>query len=482
MNKLKFRAHILWLVFFTFCVVVSSFPISLRSYSLIEKAWASESLDSKILVSSFVGGKKNDVGRGIAVDVNGNVYSSLLVCSAKYCDTQVNKFDPIRKKYLYKRILHGSKTDDPLAMTVDNFGNAYIVGSTNSVDFPVINAYQPIYGGGQKDAFITKLDQNGNLLFSTFLGGTGTDEIVDVTLDDKGNIYLTGSTNSSNFPTRNPFQAIFAGGPYDGFLTTFNDAGSILIYSTYLGGEDSDVSTGVALDTTGHIYLTGNTFSHEFPTQNPYQANLKGDEDAFITKFSPSASSLIFSTYFGGSDYDATYKIITDNEGNAYVSGTAYSLDLPLVNPIQGRAGNSVLNPDIFISEISADGQMLVFSTYFGGLDDDAGSHIALDSKNNIYVTGNTNAVDFPLLNPTQSSFGGYIDGIILKISSAKELVFSTYVGGSSWDDTFDMVVRPNLIITIGQTQSPDFPLVKPFDSKFEGNSEGHLIMVTLEN
>ena len=191
-------------------------------------------------------------------------------------------------------------------IAVDASGNAYLTGSTSATNFPAANSLQRTYGGGPFDAFVVKLNADGTaLIYSTYLGGSGIDQGHGIALDTAGNAYVTGVTTSSNFPTLNPLQAVFGGGPNDRFVAKLDAAGS-LVYSTYLGGSGPDGSTapvlafktGIAVDATGDVYLSDSTGSSDFPTTpGAFQRNFGGAQDAFVAKLNAAGSALIYSTY-----------------------------------------------------------------------------------------------------------------------------------------------------------------------------------------
>ena len=217
-------------------------------------------------------------------------------------------------------------------IAVDTSGNAYVTGYTCSSDFPTTaGAFQTTFGGGLTDAFVTELNPTGSgLVYSTYLGGSGYDDGFGIAVDASGNAYVTGFTDSTDFPTTaGAFQTTF-GGFGDAFVTELNPTGSGLVYSTYLGGSDDDEGYGIAVDTSGNAYVTGYTHSSDFPTTaGAFQTTYGGDRDAFVTKLNPTGSGLVYSTYLGGSDCDFGVGIAVDTSGNAYVTGITFSSDFP---------------------------------------------------------------------------------------------------------------------------------------------------------
>jgi len=236
----------------------------------------------------------------------------------------------------------------------------------------------------------------------------------------------------------------------------------VLSYATYLGGSDVDQGTGIAVDGSGYVYVTGDTFSSNFPTVNPEQATFAGGTqygDAFITKLTPDGSSIVYSTYLGGSADEDVWKIAVDSAGEAVVAVYTASTDFPLANAAQATYGGGPY--DGFVSKLSADGSALVYSTYLGGSGDDEGYGVALDGAGNAYVTGLTSSPDFPTTaNAAQGFFGGYYDAFVTELSSTGALVYSTYLGGSSDDDGYAIAVdgAGNAYVA-GATASANFPV-----------------------
>ena len=241
---------------------------------------------------------------------------------------------------MYSTYLGGTESDYGNAIAVDSSGNAYIAGTTNSNNFPTKNAYQDTFGGGLYDGFITKLNATGDtLLYSTYLGGYGYDIVSGIAVDTSGNAYITGNTDSNNFPTKNAYQDTFGGGLYDGFITKLNATGDTLLYSTYLGGTESDAGNAIAVDSSGNAYITGSTGSNNFPTKNAYQDTFGGFDDAFITKLNATGDTLLYSTYLGGYDFDNASGIAIDTSGNAYITGSTGSNNFPTKNAYQDTSG-----------------------------------------------------------------------------------------------------------------------------------------------
>src|SRR5207245_2786973 len=303
--------------------------------------------------------------------------------------------------------------------------------------FPTANAIQPT-NRGSTDVFVTKINPGGSaLVYSSYLGGSHEDNGSGIALDLAGNTYVTGTTNSADFPTKNAIQATFGNGDggayvYDAFVAEINAAGSALVYSTYLGGTGDDHGAGIAVDSVGQAYATGWTTSTDFPTKNAIQLTNHGIVDVFLTKFSANGSALVYSTYLGGSDYDYGTGVALDSAGNAYLTGLTRSLDFPLANAFQSEIGGIT---NAFVTKINPQGSALAYSTYLGGSLQDYGQGIAVDTAGKAYVVGITSSTNFPTVNAVQPALGGGNDAFVTKINpQGSALVYSTYLGGSRDD------------------------------------------------
>jgi hypothetical protein len=250
-----------------------------------------------------------------------------IITAANRVGFAVADYDASRPLYIdpliYSTYLGGSGDEYGTGIAVDSAGNAYVIGTTTLTNFPTMNPLQPNFGGGAYDLFVAKLNSSGSaLVYSTYLGGSGSDAAFGIAVDSAGNSYLTGWTYSTDFPTMNPLQPVYGGGLFDAFVTEINASGSALVYSTYLGGSGDDIGFGIVVDNTGSAYVTGETSSTDFPTANPLQPSLAGESDAFVAKIGPVGSSLVYSTYLGGSGGAQGSGIAVDSAGAVYVTGS----------------------------------------------------------------------------------------------------------------------------------------------------------------
>ena len=375
-----------------------------------------------------------------------------------YDASQSLVIDPVLS---YSTYLGGNSDDYGCGIAVDGSGNAYVTVWTLSSNFPTTTgAYQTSLGGGW-DAFVTKLNASGTaLVYSTYLGGNGNDWGYDIAVDGSGNAYVTGYTDSSNFPTTTGAYQTSLGGGWDAFVTKLNASGTALVYSTYLGGNGNDWGYGIAVDGSGNAYVTGMTGSSNFPTTTgAYQTSLASTGNAFVTKLNASGTALVYSTYLGGNNGTYGNGIAVDGSGNVYVTGLTRSSNFPTTTgAYQTSLGgyNSA-----FVTKLNASGTALVYSTYLGGNPYDEGDGIAVDGSGDAYVTGMTESSDFPTTTGAyQTSLGGGENAFVTKLNaSGTALVYSTYLGGNSDDWGYGIAVdgSGNAYVT-GYTESSNFP------------------------
>jgi hypothetical protein len=314
-----------------------------------------------LVYSTYLGGSVYDAGTGIAVDNVGNAYVAGMTGSTDFPtanalqpvalgqgDGFVAKINASGSAFVYSTYLTGTGFDYASGVVADSSGNAYVIGATESTDFPTVNPLQPYHGG--RDAFVSKINASGSaFVYSTFLGGSGEEDTGAIALDSGRNVYVVGSTTSSDFPTTNPIQATNGGG-WDVFVAKIDARGNALLYSTYLGGSGNDraytpeigggTGAGIGVDPVGSVYVTGSTESSDFPVHNAIQSTFGGDSDAFIAGINAGGDALIYSTYFGGLGAESGAGLAVDSRGSVYVAGTTGS-SVPITPAAADRSNGS---------------------------------------------------------------------------------------------------------------------------------------------
>lgn len=389
-----------------------------------------------LVYATYLGGNASDVAGDIAVDSAGAAYVSALTHSSNFptvhplqaekageSDIVVVKLSADGSQLIYSTYLGGKSHDYSAAIAVDLAGAAYVAGTTESFDFPLVNCLQQHPSGAIQNAFVAKISTDGTaLLYSTYLGGTEGDSATDIAVDSFGAAYVVGSTESADFPSVHPLAAF--GGAADAFITKLAPDGSRLTYSSPLGGKGYERSNAIATDVTGAAYVIGWTESTDFPTMNALQPHHSADRiDAFVVKIAPEGGAMIYGTYLGGSGVDFGYGIAVDTAGAAHLVGYTESADFPTVNALQPALNGP---SDAFVSKLSADGAALVHSTYLGGSKQEGFNSrmgIAVEPTGTTYVTGATRSHDFPTVNALQPEISapecraGDTDAFVVKIT-----------------------------------------------------------------
>lgn len=385
----------------------------------------------------------------------------------------------IDPQLVWGTFIGGNQSDDVYSVESDESGNIYMVGGVSSNNFPTQNLggayFQGASGGGFYDVFIVKFSNVGDLLWSTYYGGTGSDIAYDITFDVSGNIWVTGNANSANLPVLNPGGgAFFQATPIavqDIFILKFTSAGTLL-WSTYFGGNNIDDGYSISCDNVGNVFITGTTTSTNFTLLDPgggayFQPANAGFNDAYIVEFS-NTGVLLWSTYYGGAGFDHAFSIDHDNNGNTFICGSTSSNNLILQNPGGGAQFQGAISGsgDVFILKFLTT-RVLNWGTYYGGSSNEDGYSLACDDNGNVFVTGRTNSADFPVLDPGGGAYfqgvsGGARDAFLLKFSNTGVLNWATYFGGAFieyfWSYNNIAIDHCGNVYITFMTESPDVP------------------------
>ncbi len=465
-------------------VVVLSFshqvlPSLNTKISFLNVAAARPATNLTLQFSTFLGGSDPDHGRSISTTEEGNCYVTGLTESTDFptknafdsslggdLDAFVSKF-AADGSLLWSTFLVGSNWDRGSAITATSEGSCYVMGTTNSSDFPLQNAYNSTFSGFE-DIFLAKFSANGLLLWSTYLGGKNMDFASDIAVTNDGSCYVTGETLSSDFPTKNAYDSTFNDGFIDAFVAKFSVNGTLL-WSTYLGGIGIDGGFDIAILNEGSCYVTGYTASTDFPTQNAFDSIHNGDLDIFVTKFDTSGS-LLWSSFIGGIGWDEAYGIAAASDGSCYVTGYTGSIDFPTLNAYSNIYDNW---GDAFVVKFDSDGTLL-WSTFLGGNGIDRGYDIAVSIDGSCYLVGETSSTNFPTMKAYDASKNDGFDVFVTKLSSDGFLFWSTYLGGSRSDRGFGIAVsEEGSCYVTGITYSDDFPTQNAFDKTYVAKSNG---------
>lgn len=465
-------------------------------------------IDPILDYATYLGGTGHDSARAVAVDASGNAYIAGVTASTDFPtaypldgslndnDAFVVKLSDDGSRLVYATYFGGSSGDYASGIAVDASGSVYLTGDTWSAsDFPLVNPLQPNHKYGGTDAFVAKLDPEGSaIVYSTFLGGDGTDAARGIAVDASGRAAVAGVTSSTDFPvTPGSIQGTLAGA-FDVFVTKFSADGSSHVYSTYLGGSGDEFSYEVpkiAVDHAGHAFITGLSGSTNFPTTaGAVQPQFGGGvNDLFVSKISPDGMSLAYSTYLGGADWDAGSGFIAlDAEGCAYVVTSSASSDFPRVPAPLSHTPNypELLTRDgsVCLVKLSPDGSSLRYSArlpgsyYPSGLAVDAGGHAwVVDS-----FPPPASGWQFPSVNPIQAAHGGgALDAILLKVSpDADALLFASFLGGSGSDSARAVATGPEgSVYVIGETTSTNLPTADALQPEFAGTADAFVLKLS---
>jgi YVTN family beta-propeller protein len=455
---------------------------------------------SDLQYSTFLGGDSLlDTGQGITIDdagyayVTGQAYYGFPFTPGAFdttiegddTDGYVVKLTPDGTDLVYATFIGGNEFEYSGGIEVDASGHVYITGNTHSLDFPTTPGALDDTVDGEIESFITKLNPTGTaLIYSTLLGGNDYDFGQELDIDEAGFVYATGTTSSTDFPiSSNAVDQQNELG--EAYVVKLNPDGTELIYATYLGGAIGDSAFDIAVDGQGNAYVAGRTISPDFPvTEGAFDTTYDGGE-GFVAKLSPDASSLIYATFIGGSLSDQVQAIALDGAGNAFLAGDTASPDFPVTagafDESCTECGPSPTYSDVFVSKLAADGSSLIYSSYLGGSTYDHGLNIAVSEAGSAYITGYTYSSDFPT---TEGAFDTVCescdewparsDAFITRVNpSGTALVYSTFLGGngSNGDRGGDITVdHTGNVYVVGTAGSSDFPTTEgAVDSTQEG-------------
>ena len=378
-------------------------------------------------------------------------------------------------------------------IATDKAGNAYITGIAYTVKNVNIGA------SGIAHVFVTKLTASGQLIYNTYIGAVGEEVGFAIDVDNRGHAFVTGHADNKDFPvTKNAYQTKF-GGLCDAFVLQLNPRGDDLVYSTFLGGSNEETGLGIGIDAAGNAYVAGETLSKDFPAVNPVLKFGQAPTEAFVAKINPTGNRLLYSTALTGSTTNpeggsAAFALAVDRRGNAAVAGFTTSPDFPTVNALQPALNGTI---DGFVSKLDNTGNKLIFSTYLGGVGEDACFGVALDAAQNVYATGLTSSTNFPTVNAIQNQLGGTTiivngaeetgeltaplsgrdDAFITKLTpTGNAVMYSTYLGGAKDDVGFSIAVNDagEAHIT-GRTRSADFPSEDALATDLKGDIDGFI-------
>jgi hypothetical protein len=463
-------------------------------------------IDPVLSYSTYLGGTDYNYATGIAVDASGDTYITGYTSSIDFpvlggvqgifgggsCGTEVNtapcfdafvaKLNPQGTGLVYSTYLGGTGDDEGVRIAVDSSGQAYVAGFTDSLDFPTAGPLQGSNGGGAcgttayptpcYDAFVAKLTAAGsNLVYSTYLGGTGDDLASSIAVDANGDAYVGGLTSASNFPvTFGALETSYGGGPFDGFVAKIDPTGSSLVYSTFLGGSQEDHVNGIALDSSGDAFMTGQTNSANFPVQAGFQPKYTASScgsalnnnpcfESFASELNPTGSALVYSSYLGGSAASYGSDIALDSSGAAYVTGWTTSSDFPVTQGAYDTARGGT--DEAFVAKIAPGGGTISYATFLGDIYPDQVNAIAVDGSGNAWIAGFTYGGKFPVAAPLQAASGGIYDAIVSELDpTGSNLLFSTYLGGSGDDAAGGLALDSSgNVYVAGDTFSANFPV-----------------------
>ena len=443
-----------------------------------------------LIFSTYLGGSESDNALDLLLEPDGNIlltgdsYSTDFPTTEGVYDNDNNgdrdififRMSPDGSEMLCSTLIGGGGQDVAHGIAIDDDGNIYVAGRTDSVDFPTTaGAYDETHNG-ENDVVVFKMNgQCTELLYSTFVGG-GNYEVgyAGVVVDDSGSAFVAGHTNSLDFPTTpDAYDRSYYAAGWDGFAFKLEPDGSDLAYSSYFGGWDYEGARDIMVDGAGNAYLTGDTTSVDFPTTSGvYDETYNGERDGFVLVFNQDGSDLVFSTFLGGSDNDIPNAILSGEGDTLWLTGTSYSVDYPTTSDAYDDSNNG--ERDFFISRLTNDGTELRYSTLIGGGDTDEAYALAPEGDV-VHVGGRTGSDDFPVTWDALSlENAGNLDGVVLTLDTAlageEQLRYSTYLGGAENEAVWSLKLRGGDLYCTGLSSSTDFPTTAgAFQTEYNG-------------
>jgi PKD domain/Beta-propeller repeat len=450
-------------------------------------------IDPVLAYSTYLGGSDWDFASDLRADSAGNAYVCGYTASLDFPTTigqtvSGGSYDAFVAKVrpngtlAWATYLGGSGFENCQTLAVDSEGFVYAAGGTTSADFPVVGGARAALNGND-DGFLAKLDPAGSqILYSSYLGGSGSDGIAALTIDPFGAAYVAGTTTSTDFPLVNAARPQYGGGVFDGFVAKVTPAGDALQFSSYMGGSDVDEPSAIALSPGGEVYVGGMTMSSDFPVVAPMQAQYHGLFDGFLFKLSADGSTVLYATYLGTSGWDSVLDLKALDDQTLLVAGYA-GFGFPVTPGVFGPFVHG--SRDAFVSRLSADGQQFIFSTYFGGNHDDGATRVDVDPAGHVWIVGSTDSTDLPMRNPLQGTYGDdgcCQDAFVAELSAdAKQLLFSTFLGGTDIDSGTGLGIDGlGNVYVGGQTASLNFPTVEPIIAAPAGPRDAFLARIVV--
>ncbi|MGP8244853.1 MAG: SBBP repeat-containing protein, partial [Bryobacteraceae bacterium] len=469
-------------------------------------------VDPVLAYSTYMGGSVNDYITAVQTDNQGNLYvagatgtSDLVASSTAYATANegdldiflavINNAPGSGYPVTYLTYIGGTNDDIPLAMAVDSSQNMYVAGTTKSTAFPLTeNAFDSVGGASYTAAFALVLNPGisgtSGLVFSSYLGGTtGAESANAVAYDSSGNMYVAGTTASTDWPVTSNAYASAINGPEDAYIAQINPTSGILTYGSYMGGELLDDGRGIAVGANGLVYFACSSNSTMFPAAgNQYQPNRAGAFDVVVGVMDLTqvgVDSLLYTTYLGGTQNDMARGLTLDPSGNIVVTGYTLSSDFPVT--ADAAQPTYAGNGDTFVSVLNySNSKFVLYSTYLGGSDAEVGYAVTTDAAGYIYVTGYTLSQDFPVTaNTVQGAWGGGIDVFVTKIkphvAGSAGIVWSTFLGGATVNNGYSLVVGSDGRVYVGGSTGGGFPVNSAsYQAAYQGgNTDGFLAVIS---